>query len=236
VTSVVRKVLGSRDPAVCSKLVTARYLRQAGFPGGARARRACAAALNAGEPALSVSISGVDVHKGRAETHVVLKGGDDDGQTLDLALIRVADQWKVDRIRAVKLNFRRFLAAGRRSLVRLPAGLTRRQAKCATNRIRALGKAAVQRAIVSGNHGPVTKAILACPGLRSVRSNFERVLRRWLAARGFAGNRIDCVIRRLRAALTVERIRADDRRVRAGKPLSRGFVAAMQRAGFACAR
>ena len=165
VVEVVKEALTTRDPAWCRELVTQRFLDQLESAEGDAARRECERDTAIYETPRSVAVSRIEVRGDSARVRAAIHGGDDDGATWGLALVRRNSDWRVDRITAAELAFERFLRATRRYLVRPPGGYTERQADCVVGAMRNRGEADLERAIVAGNDRTLNAPITHCvPG------------------------------------------------------------------------
>ena len=170
VVDVVEEMLTTRDPAWCRELVTQRFLDQLESAEGAAARRECERDTAIYETPRSVAVSRVEVRGDSARVRAAIHGGDDDGATWGLALVRRSSDWRVDRIIAAELDFERFLRATRRYLVRPPGGYTERQADCIIRVMRDRGEADLERAIVAGNDKTLNEPIARCAAPAPTRS------------------------------------------------------------------
>ena len=165
VVEVVKEALTTPDPAWCRELVTQRFLDQLESAEGAAARRECEQDTAIYETPDSVEFSGIEVRGDIARVRAAVHGGDDDGATWGLALVRINSDWRIDRITAAELDFERFLRATRRYLVRPPGGYTERQANCIVRAMRNRGEADLERAIVAGDDRALNAPYARCvPG------------------------------------------------------------------------
>lgn len=151
VVEVVREALTTPDPAWCRELVTQRFLDQLESAEGAAARRECERDTAIYETPRSVAITTIEVRDDTARVRAAVHGGDDDGATWGLALVRSDSDWRIDRITDAEFDFERFLRATRRYLVRPPGGYTEREADCVLRAMRKRGEADLERAIVAGD-------------------------------------------------------------------------------------
>jgi hypothetical protein len=164
VVDVVKEALTTPDPAWCRELVTQRFLDQL-YTEGDAARRDCEQLTAIYENPRSVEVSRVEVRGDSARVRAAVHGGDDDGATWGLALVRRNSNWRVDRVTAAELDFERFLRAKRRFFLRPPGGYTKRQADCIIRTMRDRGEADLERAIVTGNDRALNAPIERCvPG------------------------------------------------------------------------
>jgi len=161
----VKEALTTSDPAWCRELVTQRFLDQLESSEGVAARRECERDTAIYETPRSVTVSMIEVRGDTARVRAAIEGGDDDGATWGLALVRRNSDWRIDRITAAELDFARFVRATRRYLVRPPGGYTERQADCIVRAIRNRGEAELERAIVAGDDRTLNAPYARCvPG------------------------------------------------------------------------
>jgi hypothetical protein len=230
VRSAIHSALTSRDPATCSRAFTRGYVEQTQLTEGPAALRVCQETLRLGLPARDTAISQVSVTGSRARARVGLQGGDEDGSTYDLRLVRRDGDWKLDRIAGVELEFERYLRAGRRQLVRPPAALRAKEAACVVDHIRRLGESRLERAIVAADASVVSGGLLPCVGTRSLRRQFEEGIRIGLAGQADG----DCVIARLRDSVSEQDIRTFMAATLEGNELPPELTQIVARAVLAC--
>ncbi len=161
VVDVVKEVLTTPDPAWCRELVTQRFLDQL-YTQGDSARRECEQLTAIYETPGSVAVSRVEVRGDSARVRAAVHGGDDDGATWGLAIVRKNSDWRVDRVTAAELDFERYLRAKRRFFLRGPEGYTKRQADCIIRTMRNRGEADLERAIVAGNDRALNAPVERC--------------------------------------------------------------------------
>jgi hypothetical protein len=93
--------LPSTDPSKCTEVETVNFVRQTDADPGDSAEEALAKCReNADEaPADSVDVSEIEVDGDSATANAKVTGSFFNGQTLDLALVKQGDQWKLDEFR-----------------------------------------------------------------------------------------------------------------------------------------
>lgn len=98
-------ILGD-NPTSCRLLITPRFAEQTTALRGSSAVRACEGqARRSRRDARTVRVGKVDLNGQVADAAVAIRGGDLDGQTVELRLIEKAGFWKLDRFtRLVRLN------------------------------------------------------------------------------------------------------------------------------------
>jgi len=99
VEETIETAATSTDPANCAKLETQSFMEQTSSEGGKSAQKGCEEEAEKGENADSVEISNVEVDGSDATGEVVLAGGNSlEGQTLEVALVKEGDQWKLSEV------------------------------------------------------------------------------------------------------------------------------------------
>ncbi len=99
ITEVIEQAETTDDRANCTELMTQNFVEQREFESGEQAVRNCELAEGEGEdPADSVEVSNISVEGDAATADVSYDGGDLDGSTATLSLLKESGQWKIDRI------------------------------------------------------------------------------------------------------------------------------------------
>ncbi|MSO40432.1 MAG: hypothetical protein EXQ70_00770 [Solirubrobacterales bacterium] len=99
VTEVIQDSATSTDPADCSELLTQQFMEQTSFSKGKEALKSCEdnADDTQGDPD-SVDVSEVKVEGDTALANAAFTGGNFDGSTLTVSLVKEGDQWQLDQI------------------------------------------------------------------------------------------------------------------------------------------
>jgi hypothetical protein len=98
VEEVIETSATSTDPADCRETETQKFMEQVSAENGSAAVRECEEEAKKDEGADSVAVSAVEVEGSGATAEAALKGGNLDGQTVEVALIKDGDQWKMDEV------------------------------------------------------------------------------------------------------------------------------------------
>jgi hypothetical protein len=88
----------STDPADCTKLATQRFMEQTTQSEGSEAVESCEKDASKANGADAATVSSVEVEGSKATADATLSGGGFDGQTVEVALVKEGDQWKLDEI------------------------------------------------------------------------------------------------------------------------------------------
>jgi hypothetical protein len=98
VEEVIETSATTTDPADCKKLNTQQFMEQTTQESGEGAVKSCEEEAKKEEGAKSVSVSTVEVGGSGATAEAALSGGNLDGQTLEFALVKDGDQWKLNEV------------------------------------------------------------------------------------------------------------------------------------------
>lgn len=86
------------DPADCGKLQTQQFMEQISRESGDDAVESCEADAEDDEGVSDADVSAVELDGSDATAEATLTGGGLDGQTVEVALIKDGDQWKMDEV------------------------------------------------------------------------------------------------------------------------------------------
>ncbi len=98
VEEAIEVAAASNDPADCKKLQTQKFTEQASHESGGGAVARCEEEAEEGEGVEAAAVSNVKVNGAKATAQAALRGGTLNGQTLEVALVKSGDQWKLDEI------------------------------------------------------------------------------------------------------------------------------------------
>jgi hypothetical protein len=86
------------DPADCEKLQTQQFMEQISRENDDAAVESCEADAKDDEGVDGATVSAIDVNGSNATAEAALTGGGLDGQTVEVALVKDGDQWKMDEV------------------------------------------------------------------------------------------------------------------------------------------
>jgi len=86
------------DPADCKKLETQQFMEQISRESGDAAVESCEADAKDDEGVDGAKVSAVEINGSNATAEAALTGGGLDGQTVEVALVKDGDQWKIDEV------------------------------------------------------------------------------------------------------------------------------------------
>jgi hypothetical protein len=98
VEEVIETSATTTDPADCEKLQTQQFMEQISRESGEEAVHSCEADAEHDEGVDGAKVSTVEVDDSNATAEVALTGGGLDGQTVEVALVKDGDQWKMDEV------------------------------------------------------------------------------------------------------------------------------------------
>jgi hypothetical protein len=98
IEEVIETSATSTDPADCKELSTQQFMEQIAQAEGAEAVKTCEKEASEETGAKSASVSNIEVDGSEATAEVALTGGGLDGQSVEVALVKQGDQWKLNEI------------------------------------------------------------------------------------------------------------------------------------------
>lgn len=163
IKDVINASVKSTDPADCTKLQTVQFLQQTEFAVGPDALKQCQAnAANTTDNPDSVDIADVKVDGENATANVTFHGGSFDGSTVTVALVKVGDQWKLDKITAIPtFDLQGFTRALTTQL--LEQGKTPQTAvTCIVDAVNKVGADQLKAVLISGDSSQLTALFAPC--------------------------------------------------------------------------
>jgi hypothetical protein len=98
VEEVIETSATTTDPADCKRLETQGFMEQISREGGEAAVESCENDAEDNEGVNGATVSAVKVDGSDATAEAALTGGGLDGQTVEVALVKDGDQWKMDKV------------------------------------------------------------------------------------------------------------------------------------------
>ena len=131
ITAAIERAATSGDPKACTEVQTLRFTEQTSGEGetGQAAIQQCEqnAENTAGD---SVEVTDIQIDGDKATTKAAVTGSAFDGQTLDLALVKQGDQWKLNEFRGLAELNREALIASFKEQLSSEGGLPAQAADC----------------------------------------------------------------------------------------------------------
>lgn len=88
----------STDPADCVKFSTQGFMEQTTQSEGPEAVKNCEKQASEGKGSEAATASNIEVEGSKATADAAISGGSFDGQTMEVALVKEGDQWKLDEL------------------------------------------------------------------------------------------------------------------------------------------
>lgn len=163
VEEVIETSATSNDPADCKKLNTQQFMEQTTQESGKTAVKKCEEEAKEGEGAKSVSVSAVEVDGSDATAEAALSGGNLDGQTLEVALVKDGDQWKLDEVvEFTKFNQAKLVEVLEEGLSEPGSEIDPKFAACVIDAFKQGSQAEVEDLLFGGSSGTLEKVFEAC--------------------------------------------------------------------------
>ena len=154
----------SADPADCTKLMTRHLMEQVAQESGPDAERECKEEAENEEGFESVDISNIAVDGSRATAAVRMTGGGlDDGQTIELELVKDDGQWKMNEIlRFVRLDKRRLVEGIEEESARPTSGFSPGFAACFAKAFEESSQEQIEIMLLSGTTDAIEEVAESC--------------------------------------------------------------------------
>lgn len=163
VTTAIENAATSNDPAVCDETQTLAFMEQTTGGKGKEAEKECEQEAKAGtnQPE-AVTVSKVEVDGEGATADAAFKGGNLDGQTVEIALVEEGGEWKVDELTGfAKFDPEGLVKVFSEQLEEEP-NIEPEAAKCIIGGIEELPDAALEGIVVENNNEPVVEIVEGC--------------------------------------------------------------------------
>lgn len=153
----------ANDPVNCKRLNTQRFNEQLAGESGPAALAECEEEAEKEESVDSVEVSKVEVDGSEATAEVALTGGGLDGQTVEVALSKDGDQWRLDEI----VKFKKFDAgqlarAFEDQVAAHPGEINRHLAACLVEAFGSLSRGEAEDLRLSGSRKAFEELVEAC--------------------------------------------------------------------------
>jgi hypothetical protein len=151
------------DPADCKKLETQRFMEQLAQEDGEVAVEECEEEAENEEGSDSVRVSDVEVDGSDATAEAALTGGGFDGQTIEVALVKDGDQWKVDEIvKFTELDQGRLVEVFEEEFSKSPSEINSKLAGCFIESFEDGSQADIEELVLSGSAKALEEVAEAC--------------------------------------------------------------------------
>jgi hypothetical protein len=153
ITEAIELAAVSGDPKACTEAETQNFLEQIGDGDtGAAAVKGCEknASDRVGD---EVDVSVIEVDGDSATANAEVTGGTFDGQTLDLALVKEGDQWKLDEFNGFAEFDREAMLSGFKEQIASEAGISPEAIDCLTQQLEAQSDEQLEGFFVNSDPG-----------------------------------------------------------------------------------
>lgn len=163
IEEVVETSATSTDPADCKKLNTQKFMEQTTQESGDTAVKKCEEEAKEGEGAKAVSVSAVEVDGSDATAEAALSGGNLDGQTLEVALVKDGDQWKLNEVvEFTKFNQTKLVEVLEKGLTEPSSEVDPKFASCVIDAFKQGSQKEVEELLFGGSSGTLEEVFEAC--------------------------------------------------------------------------
>lgn len=140
------------NPVNCKKLNTLGFNEQLAGESGDAAVEECEKEAENNEGLESVKVSEVEVDGTDATAVVALTGGGFDGQTIEVALVKNGDQWKMDEIvKFTKFDSKQLARAFEAQVAKHPGELSNSLASCLSDAFASASQEEAEELLLSGS-------------------------------------------------------------------------------------
>jgi hypothetical protein len=148
ITAALDRAATSGDPAACTEVQTQKFIEQTG--GGETGQAAIKSCQKdaADTPAEEVEVTDVEVDGDAATAKAAVTGSFFDGQTLNLALVKEGDQWKLDELTSFDDFDRDAMVAAISEELASEEGASPQAVDCVAGQIQSLPEDQVQAAFL----------------------------------------------------------------------------------------
>lgn len=155
----------ANDPGNCKQLNTQRFNEQLAGESGPGALAECEEEAEKEEGVDSVEVSKVEVDGSEATAEVALTGGGLDGQTVEVALAKDGDQWRLDEIvKFTSFDAGQFAQAFEDQVAAHPGEISRELATCLADAFGSLSRAEAEDLRLSGSRKAFEELVETCAG------------------------------------------------------------------------
>jgi hypothetical protein len=158
IVETVEQSLAEPSPADCKELETQAFVEQTTHLSGSAAIKACEEDSDEAT-AESVDVAKVDVNGSDATAEVAFSGGDFSEQSLQLALVKDGDQWKLDKIVGFA-NLQK--AALIKAIEGQLSGVNPKAASCIVDGLEGFSDATFEALLLEGESQPLTELAESC--------------------------------------------------------------------------
>jgi hypothetical protein len=153
----------STNPADCSKLETQQFMEQTTQSQGSEAVARCERQVTEEKGSEAATASNVEVEGSKATADMAITGGSFDGQTVEVALVKKGDQWKLDEFTGfAKFDKAKLIEAFEKRFAEPSNGVKKSLASCLLESFKAESREEFEELMLSGSAEGFEKLAEAC--------------------------------------------------------------------------
>lgn len=163
VEEAIETAAASKDPADCKRLQTRQFTEQVSHEGGGDAVERCEEEAKKGEGFEAATVSSVRIEGPNATARVALRGGTLDGQTVELALVKSGDQWKLDEIvEFIHFDEPKLIEEFESKFIKNPSGGSSKFASCFVKALYQGGKQEIEELLLTTSNDELEGVAKLC--------------------------------------------------------------------------
>lgn len=164
IEEAIERSAASEDPAVCTELQTQKFTEQTTQDSGRAAVDSCENEAEGEEGVESASVAGIEVDGSTATAEAALKGGSFDGQTIEVALVKDGDRWKLNEVvKFTDFNRAKLVKAFEKELSKAASGVSSKFAACFVEAFEKGSQPEIEAMLLSGSPRALAKVAEGCP-------------------------------------------------------------------------
>lgn len=165
IVSAIETSATSTDPSICKETETLAFMEQTNSASGAAAEKECEEEAKSGEDNPdSVNVSEVEVEDEKATANVEFKGGNLDGQVVEVALVEEEGDWKLDELTGfAKFDPSQIVAALAQGLEEEPE-IEPQVASCIVEGMEEAPDEELEALVIENNSQPIVELAESCEG------------------------------------------------------------------------
>jgi hypothetical protein len=154
----------STDPGECTKFETQQFVEQGAEESGKAALKECEKnATESTGKAKSVVVSKVEVDGSKATANAAVVGGGFDGQTVEIALVKEGDQWKLNEITGfAKLDKTKVAEIFKREFAKPSSEVSESLGTCVVEGLEEASQSEIEALVLEDSSAPIEELAEAC--------------------------------------------------------------------------
>jgi hypothetical protein len=142
----------STNPVACAKYQTQNFIEQTSEGSGEAAIKKCEEEAKNGKAPEAASVSNVEVDGSQATAEAALTGSILDGQSVEIALVKEGDQWKMNElVQFTKFNQAKLVESFERELAKASNEVSPKFAACFVEAFRQADQGEIEAMLLGGN-------------------------------------------------------------------------------------